>query len=166
MINKPGGLVRLVKIGACLGTFLSASSAVADNIITYSGVQCNSSSTVINSGTYANPEKGYDPGTFGAVLRCPLTRVASDAAGSITSVIVRASENSTTSSIKCRAISCDGNAGTCDEGTEGETGAAFTGSTHFNLGSVSGFTNGFAYIVCSTPSAPATYRIYSYRATD
>jgi hypothetical protein len=167
MTNQKSRLRRFVRIGACLATLLVAGSAVADNIVTYSAIQCVSSS-FSNTGTYTSPLHYYDvpSGGGGAVLRCPLTRIASDASGDITSILVRVYENSATSSIKCKAYSCTGGGDTCDVGTEGQSGDNETGTISFNLGSVGSYTNGFAYLLCSTPSATATYRIYSYRATD
>lgn len=166
MNNKRGRLIRVSEVGALLGTLVFASSAVADSMVTYSGIQCTSSSLSTNTGTYASPLKGYDPGNAGSVIRCPLTRIASDAAGDITGIYVRVHENSSSTSLKCRAISCDGTASSCDEGTEGESGVAFTGTTFFSLGSVDSFSNGFAFIVCTAPSSMGVYTIYSYRASD
>jgi hypothetical protein len=83
----------------------------------------------------------------------------------IGAIIVRVQDNSTTAGISCFATSCAGLGDICSETPTKSTGNSETGATFLNLGNLSAFNAGYAYIHCDFPSTTQS-KIYSYRATD
>lgn len=161
-----GAVVRWVaKAGASLGALLLASSAAADSPVTYPGYSC----------WFAEPggsQSGFTDGEadfYGGYTICPLVRINSADTTDISTIIVRVQDNSTTQSVGCYAVSCDGTASACDETDPQYSGGgddSFTGTTYMNMGSLTAYSNGFAYIQCDFPNDSSKSVLYSYRATD
>jgi hypothetical protein len=151
----------VVRLGTCLGALLFASSAVADSTVTYSGYSCLYASALSDR---AGLEEGavFDR----EYTRCPLTRIASDVAGSIAGLYVRVQDNSPTQTITCYAVSCDGTGDVCSTGSTDSSGGTFTGKNSLHIGGVAAYSTGYAYIHCDLPVDGTQSVIYSYRGTD
>jgi hypothetical protein len=145
-----------------LATVFFASTAVADSIVTYSGYECLFATSTGNIGGFTEGA-AFSGGNY---TRCPLSRIASNSTTDIGTIIVRVKDSSTTQSIDCHATSCTGAGETCSSTSTQSTGASFTGTTFLDMGSLTAFSNGYAYIHCSFPSDGTQSVIYSYRATD
>lgn len=150
-------LQALAKGGLCLGALLVSGSAGADVVTTYASYECRGGVDVGNQGGRTEGQAFLSLRTY-----CPLDRIQSDVAGSISNIVVRGNDTSSSGNIRCRAYSCNGEGTTCY--VTGWASSSSTGYQWWSVGSVSTHSTGYAYLECEMPNS--TSSISSYRATD
>jgi len=135
--------------------------------ISHPGADCNVSSH-FDIGDFLIPVDGSYHPFESQIVSCPLNRTGADT-DTISDIYMAVSDQTDDDEFTCYASSCPSTL-SCDVSSAVESGDADTGTETLEMGSLEGFSGGYAHIHCVVP-APAgpgvgISAIFSYGAQE
>lgn len=151
---------------ALCGVLAFGSTADAETT-TFSGLECVYIDGLRPNIYYSEGNAWNEDSLHDVSFQCPMDRPNSNQSGSLTNIYVRVNDGHSSEAVECFATSCD------PLGTSCASTAIFaspgTGRTFMNMGSVTDFINGYAYLECRLPNREDpndASGVLSYRFND